>query len=124
MSHYPINHHLQPLYRVLAGLCGVYVLIFGIAAVIQTSDRTFFGQDDLPWVLGLRANQAFGWLSILAGVVLIGGALIGRNIDRWINLIGSFVFLVAGFAMMILMQTRLNYLGFTMATCIVSFILG
>ena len=34
------------------------------------------------------------------------------------------MFLVAGFAMMVVMQTDLNVLGFTMATCVVSFIIG
>ena len=60
----------------------------------------------------------------MAGVVLLAGAVIGRNIDRWINLVGGIVFLVAGMAMMTLMQTDLNVLGFTMATCIVSFVIG
>lgn len=124
MAHLPINHHLRTLYRVLAALCGLYILIFGIGAITRTNDLTFFAQDGLPSVLGLRANSAFAILSILAGLVLIAGAVIGRNVDRWINLVGAFVFLVAGMAMMILMQTELNFLGFTMATCIVSFIIG
>jgi len=124
MSHFPINHHLQPLYRVLAGLCGVYVLIFGIVGLVQTSGLDFFAQDGLPWVLGLRANGAFAVLSIVAGIVVLGAAVIGGNLDRWVNLYAGLVFLVAGMAMMILMQTSLNFLGFTMSTCIVSFVIG
>lgn len=124
MAHLPINHHLQTLYRALAALCGLYILSFGIAAIVRTNDLTLFAQDGLPSVLGLRANRAFAILSVAAGLVIIGGAIIGRNLDRWINLVGAVVFLVAGLAMMILMQTNLNFLGFTMATCIVSFIIG
>jgi hypothetical protein len=45
-------------------------------------------------------------------------------VDQWINLVGGIVFLVAGIAMMTLMQTDLNFLGFTMATCVVSFLIG
>jgi hypothetical protein len=124
MSHIPVNHRLRPLYRVLAGLAGLYVLVFGIVGASQTGEHGFFAQDDLPWVLGLRANRAFAIQSIVAGAVIVGAAVIGRNLDRWVNLIGGIVFLVAGFAMMVVLQTDLNFLGFTMATCVVSFVIG
>jgi Na+/melibiose symporter-like transporter len=124
MAHIPVNHHLRPLYRTLAGLCGVYVLTFGIVAVVRTRSLPFLAQHGLPSSLGLRANQAFAILSIVVGAVLLVGALIGRNVDRWINLVGGVIFLVAGLAMMVLLQTERNYLGFTMATCIVSFVIG
>ncbi len=124
MSHIPMNHHLRPLYRVVAALCGLYVLIFGIASVVQTRALDTFAQEGLPTVLGLRANRAFAVLSIVVGLVVVAGAVIGGNLDRWINFYGGLVFLVAGMVMMILMQTSLNLFGFTMATCIVSFIIG
>lgn len=120
----PVNHWLQPFYRVLAGAAGVYVLTFGITGFIRTGGLGFFAQEGLPWVLGLKANRAFALLSIVAGTIIVVGAIIGRNVDRWINLVGGIVFLVAGMAMMTLLQTDLNLLGFTMATCIVSFIIG
>src|SRR5687767_8597420 len=78
MSHLPINHHLQPLYRVLAGACGLYIMLFGVVGLVQTGDRDFFAQDGLPWILGLRANAAFASLSVVAGVIVLGGAVIGR----------------------------------------------
>jgi hypothetical protein len=124
MAHFPINHHLRPLYRTLAGLCGVYVLAFGITALVKTGGLPFFAQRGLPSALGLHANRAFAILSIIVGVVIVAGAIIGRNVDRWINLVGGVVFLLSGFIMMILLRTSLDFLGFTMATCIVSFIIG
>jgi len=124
MAHIPVNHHLRSLYRVLAAACGLYVLVFGIVGLIETSGLDFFAQDGLPWILGLRANGAFAVLSFVAGAVIVFGAFVGRNIDHLINLVGGIVFLVAGMAMMVLMQTDLNFLGFTMSTCIVSFIIG
>jgi hypothetical protein len=124
MAHIPVNHHLQPLYRALAFLCGLYVFLFGVFAVVGANGHGMFAQRGLPQVLGLRANQAFAILSIVAGLVIVGGALIGRNADHWVNLVGGLVFLVSGFTMMTLLRTNLNFLGFTMTTCIVSFGIG
>src|ERR671927_94165 len=124
MVHFPVNHRLRTLYRLLAGACGLYVLLFGIVALTRMGGVGFFAQRDLAPSLGLHANPAFAVLSVVAGTVLIAGAVIGRNLDRWVNLVGGLVFLVAGFAMMVLLRTDLNFLGFTMATCIVSFVIG
>jgi Domain of unknown function (DUF4383) len=124
MVHIPVNHPMQPLYRALAVACGVYVLIFGIAGVVQSRGLDMFAMTGTPWVLGLRANRAFSVASIVAGSVIIAGGLIGRNLDHWVNLLGGIGFLVAGMAMMTLLRTDLNVFGFSMTTCIVSFIIG
>lgn len=123
MIHLPVNHRLQPLYRTLAGLAGAYILAFGIVGLVVTWDTPFFGRQS-SWVLGLRTNLAFSVLSIVVGAVVVVGALIGRNVDRMINLVGGVVFTLAGLFMMTLLQTDLNLLNFTMATCIASFIIG
>jgi hypothetical protein len=120
----PVNHHLRPLYRVISCLCGLYVLVFGIVAVGQTTSLGFFAQDGLPSALGLRANTAFAILSIVVGVVVIASTLIGRNVFYWVSMVGGIVFLVAGLAMLALLQTDLNFLGFSVATCVVSFVIG
>lgn len=124
MAHFPINHPLQPLYRVLAGLAGVYVLVFGITGLVQTRQLGTFAQDGLPAVLGLHANRAFAIISVVAGVVLVAGAVIGGKLDQRINLVIAVVFVLSGFAMMILLQSSLNFLGFSIATCVVSFLIG
>ena len=124
MSHLPINHHLQPLYRTLAGAAVIYVLAFGVIGLLRTQSLDFFAQDGLPTVLGLRANRAFAVLSVIVGIVLVVGAVIGRTIDMLINLTGSVVFLAAGMAMMTFLETDLNVLGFTVTTCVVSFVIG
>lgn len=124
MVHLPINHPLQPLFRVLAGLVGVYVLAFGILGVFQTGGRPFFAQDGLPYVLGLHANRAFAILSIVVGVILVVGAVLGGNLHQIMSLWGSGVFLVAGLIMLVLERTDFNFLGFTPITSVVSFLIG
>jgi hypothetical protein len=124
MSHFPVNHPLRRLYRALAALAGLYVLIFGIVGVVKTGGYGFFAQHGTPSALGLHSNRAFAILSIVAGAIIVGAAVYGRNLDMWVNLAGGVVFLLSGFVMMVLLQTTFNYLGFTMTTCIVSFVIG
>jgi hypothetical protein len=123
MAHIPINHPLRPVYRVLSGLSGLYVLIFGLIGFIRTSDLDFFTRHG-EWVLGLRTNLAFSVLSIIAGAAVLAGAVIGRNLFVLVNLAAGVVFLVAGMAMMTLLQTDANFLAFSMINCIMSFIFG
>jgi hypothetical protein len=123
MAHIPINHPLRPVYRVLSGLVGLYVLVFGIVGYARTSDLDFFGRHG-EWVLWLRTNPAFSVLSIIAGLAVLGAAVIGRNLYAYVNLTAGLLFLVAGMAMMALLQTDANILAFSMITCIMSFIFG
>jgi hypothetical protein len=123
MAHIPINHPLRPLYRALSGLIGLYVLVFGIVGYVRTSDLDFFTRHG-EWALGLRTNPAFSVLSIIAGLAVVAGTLIGRNVFVLVNLVAGIVFLVAGIAMMTLLQTDANILAFSMVNCIMSFIFG
>lgn len=124
MAHIPVNHRLQPFYRAVAALCGLYILIFGIVGYLQTRGMETFASTDLDRVLGLTTNPAFAMMSIVAGVVLFGAAIIGRNVARFVNLAASVVFSVAGMAMLALLRTDLNVLGFSITNVVVSFILG
>jgi hypothetical protein len=123
MSHIPINHPLRNVYRALSGLIGVYVLVFGVIGWIQSGDLPFFGTQG-EWVLLLRTNPAFSVLSIVFGLALVGAALVGRNVFVWVNVAVGIVFLVAGLAMMTLLQTDANILAFSMVNCIYSFVFG
>ncbi|NJC81107.1 DUF4383 domain-containing protein [Planosporangium mesophilum] len=123
MAHIPINHPLRPVYRALSGLIGLYVLIFGIIGFIQTSGLDFFARHG-EWVLGLRTNPAFSILSIITGLAVLAGAVVGRNLFVLINLAAGGVFLIAGMAMMTLLRTDANILAFSMVNCIMSFIFG
>ncbi|MGH8791302.1 MAG: DUF4383 domain-containing protein [Stackebrandtia sp.] len=126
MDHLPINHRLRPFWRVLAFLTGVYVLGFGVFGYLQTKDSGLgtFARDDLPTVLGLQTNPAFAMLSIAVGAVTVLAVIVGRNVDFIVDFVAGSIFLLAGMAMLGLLHTDLNYLGFTVATCNVSFVVG
>lgn len=121
--HLPVNHRLAGFYRFLAALAGLYVLGFGILGVIRAAGDPLFDRSDVT-VLGLRTNLAFSLLSIVVGVIVLAGAAIGGNFAHFLNLFGGGVFLAAGIIMLLLLQTEANFLNFTVATCIVSFLIG
>jgi hypothetical protein len=124
MAHFPVNHHLRPLYRALAGLAGIYMLVFGIVGLSQTSGLPLFTQDEARWALGLRTNPAFAILSIAAGAVVILANLVGRNIAHHVNQLAAVVFVVVGMASLLLLQTDANFFAFSMTNVVVTFILA
>ena len=123
MAHIPVNHPLRPLYRTIAGLIGLYVLVFGILGLIETWGRPLFERDG-RWVLGLRTNLAFSLMSVVFGAIIVLGALHRGNLGHFMSLVIGVIFMVAGLGMMAFMQTDLNFLNFSMSTAIVSLIFG
>lgn len=124
MAHLPVNHPSRPVLRVLVAGVGLYILAFGITGLLDSWGMPFFYRGADLWALGLRTNPAFSLINIATGLVLLGGTLYGRNVDHFINMYGSLVFLLSGAAMMTVLHTELNLLNFGMTNCIVSFIVG
>lgn len=123
MAHTPVNHHLRPLYRVIAALTAGWLLVFGAVGVGQTQGADWFARGD--WnALGLPTNRAFAVFSLAAGAAVLLAALLGRNVDRLVNLYGGAGFLVAGTAMMALIETEANVFNFSIATAIASYVIG
>lgn len=124
MAHIPVNHPLRPLYRVISAVIALYVLIFGIIGVMETSGGPAFGKDGSAWVLGLRTNLAFSVISIIWGAILLAATVYGRNLFHYLAMLAGLVFMVNGFLMMALLQTNANVFAFSMVNCIVSFVFG
>ncbi|MFI6779647.1 DUF4383 domain-containing protein [Micromonospora sp. NPDC050276] len=123
MPHFPVNHPARPLYRVLSGLIGVYILVFGVWGVAETIGDPLFARDG-TWALGLRTNLAFSLASVVFGIVLIIGASRRSNLGHYMNLTAGVVFLVTSILMMSVLQTGANFLNFSMSTVIVSMLFG
>ena len=124
MGHFPINHHLRPLYRALAGLAGVFLLVLGVIGVTRTSGLDAFAREDLPWIFGMRVNPAFAWLSIILGAVVVLGAVLGRNIDYFVNWTIGVLLMVLGTAALAYLQTDANILAFSMTNVIGVYLLA
>ncbi|MCM0676233.1 DUF4383 domain-containing protein [Micromonospora phytophila] len=123
MAHFPVNHPARPIYRVLAGLIGLYILLFGVWGVVQTIGDPLFDRSS-TWVLGLRTNLAFSLASVIFGAVLIIGASRRGNLGHYMNLTAGIVFLVTSILMMSVLQTEANFLNFSMSTVLVSMVFG
>ncbi|WP_229399862.1 DUF4383 domain-containing protein [Micromonospora okii] len=123
MPHFPVNHPARALYRVLAGVIGLYILLFGVWGVFETWGEGLFARGS-HWVLGLRTNLAFSLVSVVFGIVLMVGASRRTNLGHYMNLTAGVVFLVTGVLMMAFLQTDANFLNFSMSTVIVSLLFG
>ncbi len=93
LLHLPVNHRYRAAYRFLAALTGLYVLAFGIVGVAVSRGHDVVSREHLS-ALGLRTNLAFAILSIVVGVIVLVGVVVGRNWDHILNL--GLVLLAAG----------------------------
>ena len=124
MAHYPLNHHLRPVYRLLAGLAGLYLSLVGIIGIAKTWGDPFFYRDGADWVLGLRVNPAGSWLFAIVGIVLLAAVLIGGNAYHHIALVLGWGLCGVAVLVMAFLQTDANVLNASMANVITTIILG
>ncbi|MEV0725328.1 DUF4383 domain-containing protein [Micromonospora purpureochromogenes] len=118
MAHTPVNHPARPIYRAIGGLVGLYLVIFGVLGVIASAGNDLFAQDDTK-VLGQGTNLGFSLLSILLGIVVLAGTVIGRNLDVAINQFLAYGLMVLGLAELAFLQTDANIGNFSILTVIV-----
>jgi hypothetical protein len=120
-SHLPMDHRASAVYRVGGALVGIVLLVFGIASL--TASSTFSGvSGDI--VLGLETNRLLGILSVVMGLLLLGGAVVGGNLASNLNTVVAAVFLLAGLASLCVLRTSVNIFGFGMPNVIFSFAVG
>jgi hypothetical protein len=123
MAHNPVNHPLRPLYRALSALCGIYLVLFGIVGIVVTPGNGLFGQpDDL--VLGQGANLFWSIVSLIVGAVVLAAVAIGRNLDVEVDKYVGWGLLVVGTYELATSRTDANFLKFTIATVIVTYLIG
>ena len=123
MAHTPVNHPLRPIYRALGALTGVYLILFGVVGIIVNLDEGLFGNDG-GLVLGQQANMFWSIVSILIGVIVLAATVIGRNSDVEVDKYFGWGLLVVGSYELAVLRTDANFLGFSVATVIVTYLLG
>ena len=123
MAHNPVNHPLRPLYRALSALTGAYLVLFGVVGLIVTPGNGLFGQPD-DRVLGQGANLFWSIVSLILGAIVLLGFVIGRNLDVEIDKYLGWGLLVIGSYELAASRTDANFLKFTIATVVVTYLVG
>ncbi|MFG1848454.1 DUF4383 domain-containing protein [Micromonospora carbonacea] len=118
MAHTPVNHPARPIYRAIGGLVGLYFLAFGVLGLVASAGNDILAQDDTT-VLGQGTNLGFSLLSLVLGVAILTGTVIGRNLDVAINQWLAYALMVLGLAELAFLQTDANVFNFTITTDIV-----
>ncbi|MFE3635175.1 DUF4383 domain-containing protein [Streptomyces cellostaticus] len=120
-EHLPVDHRLNTVYRIGAGLIGVFLLVFGILGLI---DQIGFFNTGGDTVIGLNTNGTLSVLSIVVGVILLAGMVIGGNVASTLNMVFGVLFLLNGFLNLALLDGDYNFLAFRIQNVIFSFIVG
>ena len=123
MAHNPVNHPLRPLYRALSALAGAYLVLFGIVGLIVTGGNGLFGEPD-DRVLGQGANLFWSIISLILGAIVLIGVVIGRNVDVEIDKYIGWGLLVIGSYELAASRTDANFLKFSVATVVVTYLVG
>ncbi|MFB6910621.1 DUF4383 domain-containing protein [Streptomyces microflavus] len=117
----PVDHRLAAVYRIGAGLCGAILLVFGILGF--TNQLGFFDTSGTH-VAGLSTNGLLSLISVVVGLVLIAGAVIGGNVASMVNMTVGSLFILSGFVHIFILDKGANVLDFGMSNVIFSFVMG
>jgi Domain of unknown function (DUF4383) len=123
MAHNPVNHALRPLYRAIGALTGVYLILFGVVGLIVTSGDGLFGTAGHR-VLGQGANLFWSIVSLVLGVIVVAVTALGRNLDAEADKFIGWGLLVVGSYGLAVTRTDANFLDFTIATVVVTYLVG
>ncbi|RKE19025.1 DUF4383 domain-containing protein [Streptomyces sp. TLI_171] len=118
----PVDHRLGMVYRFGAGLGGVFLVVFGILGLTGASPG--FLDTSGKEVIGLSSNGALSVLSLVAGGILILGAVIGGNLASNVNMVMGVLFVLAGFVGLMVLDSSANRLAFQISNVIFSFVFG
>ncbi|MCX5263227.1 DUF4383 domain-containing protein [Streptomyces sp. NBC_00199] len=120
-DHLPVDHRLNLVYRIGAGLMGLGLIVFGVFGII---DRIGFFDTGGDQVWSLNTNGALSWLSVAVGLLLVVGMVIGGNVASTLNMVFGVLFILSGFLNMALLETDYNFLAFEIQNCMLSFVIG
>ncbi|MGW1804226.1 DUF4383 domain-containing protein [Streptomyces sp. NPDC002078] len=120
-KHLPVDHRLNTVYRIGAGLIGAFLVAFGILGLIN---HIGFFDTGGATVAGLNTNGTLSVLSIVVGAILLAGMVIGGNVASTLNLVFGVLFLLSGFLSLGLLDTTHNFLAFKIQNVFFSFIVG
>ena len=110
----PVNHPLHRVYRVAAGVVGVLLAVFGLLGLLRSGD-----------ILRGPASTAFSGICLVAGVALVGAAIVGRNVAAQTNAwVGALLIVVGLVGLLTMGAPDSNFLDLSMADVTLLFVAG
>lgn len=109
------------VYRVGGAIGGLVLLIFGIAGFFTGAP---FLDTEGEHMLGLHTNGLLSTISVVFGLILVGGAVIGGNVAAATNTAIGTLMLVSGLINLTVIRTDANFLAFDISNVVFSFVLG
>jgi hypothetical protein len=120
-EHLPVDHKLNLVYRIGAGVIGAFLVAFGILGLLN---HIGFFDTGGNMAAGLNSNGALSVLSICIGALLLVGMVIGGNVASTLNMVLGILFLLNGFLFLGLLDTPYNFLAFKIQNVLFSFVVG
>lgn len=120
-EHLPLDSPLGGVYRVGGAIGGLILLTFGVAGFFTGAS---FLSTEGEKILGLHTNGLLSVISVVFGILLLGGAIIGGNVAAATNTGIGTLMLVSGLINLTVLRTDANFLAFGMSNVIFSFALG
>ncbi|MFE9447979.1 DUF4383 domain-containing protein [Streptomyces sp. NPDC006739] len=120
-EHLPVDHRLNTVYRIGAGLMGLFLLAFG---VLGLTDNIGFFDTGGNTAVGLNTNGTLSVLSVCVGVLLFVGMVVGGNFASTLNMVLGVLFILNGFLFLGLLDTPQNFLAFRIQNVLFSFVVG
>ncbi|MER6243698.1 DUF4383 domain-containing protein [Streptomyces sp. BK205] len=117
----PVDHKLATVYRYGAAFCGLTLLVFG---VLGFADELSPFSTDGENIAGLSTNGLLSLISVLVGLALIAGGIVGGNFASTLNMVVGTLFLLSGFAHIFILDKPANFLDFGMTNVMFSFVMG
>ncbi|MFF2775998.1 DUF4383 domain-containing protein [Streptomyces sp. NPDC058052] len=117
----PVDHHLATVYRVGAAVCGCLLLVFGCLGFADVLSPFDTSGDKIA---GMTTNSALSVISVVVGMVLLAGAVVGGNVASTVNMIVGALFLLSGFYHLFVLDRPANFLDFGMTNVVFSFVMG
>lgn len=104
------------------GARGIFLIVFGCLGL---ADHPGFLATHGDRIAGLSTNGALSILSIVAGAILVAGAVVGGNFASNLNMVVGVLFVLSGFyGLTVLGRPDANILNFRMSNVLFAFIFG
>ncbi|MFF4186231.1 DUF4383 domain-containing protein [Streptomyces sp. NPDC001691] len=117
----PVDHRLAQVYRYGAGLCGVILLVFGC---LGFADQLSPFDTEGTRIAGMSTNGLLSLVSVVVGLVLVGGAVVGGNFASTLNMTVGTLFVLSGFFHIFVLDRPANILDFGITNVMFSFVMG